>query len=458
MATSVPVPMARPRSAWASAAASLTPSPTIATTLPSACSRLTTSTLSAGSTSAITVVDADLGGDRRGRRPRCRRSAAPGVRPSARSRATASADVGLTVSATDEDAAGPAVPADRDGGAPPALGRAGGAASSSAGSCSAASASSARPADHDRRARRRLPRDAEALEVGEVRDRRQVADRSRAAAAIGPGDRVLGGVPRARRRGAARSSRVLARRRRRRRRGSSAPVVTVPVLSSTTVSTRRVDSSTSGPLIRMPSWAPRPVPTSSAVGVARPRAHGQAMISTATAAVNAAADAGAGAEPEAERGDGERDHDRARRRRRSGRPAAAPAALPVCASSTSRAICASWVSAPTRVARTTSRPPALTVAPTTASPGADLDRHRLAGEHRGVDRGGARRRPRRRWRSSRRAGPRTGRRRRSWSIGIRVSAPSPRARRRPWRRARAAPAARRRPGAWTGPRSSGRPG
>ncbi len=65
------------------------------------------------------------------------------------------------------------------------------------------------------------------------------------------------------------------------------PVVTVPVLSSTIVSTRRVDSSTSGPLIRIPSWAPRPVPTSSAVGVASPRAHGQAMISTATAAANA---------------------------------------------------------------------------------------------------------------------------------------------------------------------------
>ena len=65
------------------------------------------------------------------------------------------------------------------------------------------------------------------------------------------------------------------------------PVVTVPVLSSTTVSMRRVDSSTSGPLISTPSWAPRPVPTSSAVGVARPSAHGQAMISTATAAVKA---------------------------------------------------------------------------------------------------------------------------------------------------------------------------
>ena len=64
-------------------------------------------------------------------------------------------------------------------------------------------------------------------------------------------------------------------------------MVTVPVLSSTTVSTSRVDSSTSGPLISRPSCAPRPVPTISAVGVARPSAHGQAMIRTATAAVNA---------------------------------------------------------------------------------------------------------------------------------------------------------------------------
>ena len=39
----------------------------------------------------------------------------------------------------------------------------------------------------------------------------------------------------------------------------------------------------------MPSCAPRPVPTISAVGVASPSAHGQAMISTATAAVNATA-------------------------------------------------------------------------------------------------------------------------------------------------------------------------
>ena len=67
------------------------------------------------------------------------------------------------------------------------------------------------------------------------------------------------------------------------------PAVTVPVLSMTMVSTRLVDSSTSGPLMSRPICAPRPVPTSSAVGVASPSAHGQAMISTATAAVNAGA-------------------------------------------------------------------------------------------------------------------------------------------------------------------------
>ena len=149
-----------------------------------------------------------------------------------------------------------------------------------------------------------------------------------------------------------------------------APVVTVPVLSSTIVSTRRVDSSTSGPLISSPSWAPRPVPTSSAVGVARPSAHGQAMIST---------------------DDGGAERTVARRRWRASHPTSVSSASPITigtntaemrsarrctgalpdwASSTRRAICASWVSAPTRVARTISRPWALIVAPVTSSPGA----------------------------------------------------------------------------------------
>ncbi len=146
------------------------------------------------------------------------------------------------------------------------------------------------------------------------------------------------------------------------------PVVTVPVLSSTIVSTRRVDSSTSGPLMRMPSWAPRPVPTSSAVGVASPSAHGQAMISTATAVVIAKA---ALAPPPSQKPSvataraittGTKIADTRSASRCTG-------ALPVCASVTSRPIWASAVSAPILVARTTRRPPALTVAPTTSSPG-----------------------------------------------------------------------------------------
>ena len=65
------------------------------------------------------------------------------------------------------------------------------------------------------------------------------------------------------------------------------PSVTVPVLSRTMVVIRRVRSSTSGPLITIPSCAPRPVPTIRAVGVARPSAQGHAMMSTATEAVKA---------------------------------------------------------------------------------------------------------------------------------------------------------------------------
>ena len=146
------------------------------------------------------------------------------------------------------------------------------------------------------------------------------------------------------------------------------PVVTVPVLSSTIVSTWRVDSRTSGPLISSPSWAPRPVPTSSAVGVASPSAHGQAMISTATAAVKAnSADSPAPSQkPSVATARpmtiGTKMPETRSARRWTG-------ALPDWASVTSRAIWASAVSLPTFVARTTRRPPALTVAPATSSPG-----------------------------------------------------------------------------------------
>ena len=148
-----------------------------------------------------------------------------------------------------------------------------------------------------------------------------------------------------------------------------APEVMVPVLSSTMVSTLRVFSSTSGPLIRTPSCAPRPVPTISAVGVARPRAQGQAMIRTLTAAANAVATP---LPTSSQKARVARDSPitvgtKTAEIRSASRCAAA---LPFCASWTSFAIRDSWVSAPTRVARTTRRPEVFTVAPVTASPGA----------------------------------------------------------------------------------------
>ena len=135
----------------------------------------------------------------------------------------------------------------------------------------------------------------------------------------------------------------------------------------------------------MPSWAPRPVPTSRAVGVARPERARAGDDQHRDRGGERRSAAAAGEQPA---GQGQQRRGRARPARRpprSGRPAAAPSALPLCASSTSRAIWASWVSAPTRVGAHDQPPPALTVAPVTASPGPDLDRHRLAGEQRRVD-------------------------------------------------------------------------
>ena len=72
------------------------------------------------------------------------------------------------------------------------------------------------------------------------------------------------------------------------------PSVSVPVLSTTSVSTRSRRSSASAFLISTPAPAPRPVPTMMAIGVARPSAHGQAMMSTATALTSAWASRGSG--------------------------------------------------------------------------------------------------------------------------------------------------------------------
>ena len=128
---------------------------------------------------------------------------------------------------------------------------------------------------------------ADARLVAEALDGRQRAELGPRRARDRPGDGMLAGRLDGAREPQHARARVVAVRAARRRRAPARPLVTVPVLSSTIVSHARVRSSTSGPRIRMPSCAPRPVPTISAVGVASPSAHGHAMISTATAAVNA---------------------------------------------------------------------------------------------------------------------------------------------------------------------------
>ena len=64
------------------------------------------------------------------------------------------------------------------------------------------------------------------------------------------------------------------------------PSVKVPVLSITSVSTFSIRSSASAFLISTPSPAPLPTPTMIDIGVAKPSAQGQAMISTETAATS----------------------------------------------------------------------------------------------------------------------------------------------------------------------------
>ena len=137
------------------------------------------------------------------------------------------------------------------------------------------------------------------------------------------------------------------------------------------MSIARAASSACALLIRMPRDAPRPVPTMIAVGVARPSAHGHAMMRTATNALSAYPSRGSGP------------------RRSQARPLANAianttgtkieairstrrwiGAFEPCASSTSRTICATRVSPPTRVTRKRKVPVPFCVPPVTSSPAA----------------------------------------------------------------------------------------
>ena len=322
----------------------------------------------------VHLVDADLASDRRARRPRCRRSAAPAAGRAQRSSATARRRRRLDGVGHDEQARAPARPSRR----PPRCGPR----SRRPPRPRRASAAGAVPTRRAAGAARRAPRatsgirpraghdalDAEAVEVREPLDGGQVADLGDGAAATA---RAIGCSDACSSAPASRSTSA-----------RSTPSATTTSTSAIRAGRHRaglvehdgVDAS--GRLQHLGSpdqhaelGAPAGADHAARSGVASPRAHGQAMMRTATAAVKATSGSGTAAEPEAEGRSREHDARRARRRRRPGRRAAAPApcrsARPRRAAPSGRAGCR----LPTRVARTTSRPPALTVAPTTASPG-----------------------------------------------------------------------------------------
>ena len=92
------------------------------------------------------------------------------------------------------------------------------------------------------------------------------------------------------------------------------PSVRVPVLSTTMAFTFSSVSSASAFLMSTPFFAPWPVPTMMDIGVARPRAHGQAMIRTETAATTGVSQA-AKDKPDDKRDDRDENHGRDKIRR-----------------------------------------------------------------------------------------------------------------------------------------------
>ena len=354
MATSVPVPTAIPRSARARAGASLMPSPTIATTWPWAWRRCISASLSSGMTSASTRSIPTAAATVRAVRALSPVSSVTS-RPSSRNAVTASALVGLIRSATTRTPrAAPFQPARTA--VPPA----------SSASVMADARSSGTSSNICLRPTTTSTPSTVALTPSPGRLwKPETARRSGAAATIASptGCSERDSTEAARRSTSLRSVPGVTVT----DTSSIRPSVMVPVLSTTTWSIWRVASRTSPPLMITPRDAPRPVPTIIAVGVARPSAHGQAMISTATAAVKASV-AGCPA---------------------TSQPISVTAAIPsavgtktaetrsasrctgavdACASSTRRMIWASFVSLPTLTASTVIEPLPLMVAPMTSSP------------------------------------------------------------------------------------------
>ena len=282
IATSVPVPMAMPTSAAASAGASLTPSPAMATTRPCPRRRCTTAPFCSGRTSASTSVMPSLAA-----------TACAVVRlspvsmtmrmPSARRLASAAGVVALIGSATAMIPAGRPSTATNIAVAPSRRSASARASRSALGT----PRSSNRPALPTATAPA-ADRAGDAL-AGDRRETGRVLQFD--AAFLGRGDDRGGErvFARALEAGAERQHRrfVEARRPAPPRRRAACLRSSVPVLSTTSVSIFSSRSSASAFLISTPAVAPLPTPTMIDIGVARPSAQGQAMIRTETAATSA---------------------------------------------------------------------------------------------------------------------------------------------------------------------------
>ena len=148
------------------------------------------------------------------------------------------------------------------------------------------------------------------------------------------------------------------------------PSVSVPVLSTSKVSTRASVSSASALRTSTPACAPRPVATMMLIGVARPRAHGHAMISTDTAFTKAWAKRGSGPSASQPMNVAAATAITAGTNQAATRSASRwMGARLRCASETRRTICASRVPSPTRSARMRKVPLRLTVPPVILLPG-----------------------------------------------------------------------------------------
>ena len=143
----------------------------------------------------------------------------------------------------------------------------------------------------------------------------------------------------------------------------------VPVLSSRTSVSRRALSRASALRNRIPERAPRPVPARIAVGVARPSAHGHAMIRTDASATVASSARGSGPTTyHATQVTTPIDSTTGTKTPEIRSASFWIGGLDACASATSRAMCASAVSFPTAVASISRTPSPSIVPPITRSP------------------------------------------------------------------------------------------